>query len=191
VRKGASRDREQKPDEIIAALGIKPGDHVADVGAGAGYMLPFLSRAVSPGGLVYEQDISSEALGRAKERAARLKIENVRFILGDAKDPHLPKGEIDSVLVLDAYHHFEFAQEMLEQIRTALKPGGRLAIVDFFKRGGMANHVRLDRDEVIKQVESFGWKLEASPDFLTNQYILIFIAAEKPETAGMLLDRRA
>jgi ubiquinone/menaquinone biosynthesis C-methylase UbiE len=151
---------------------------VADVGAGIGFMLPYLSRAVSPGGTVYAEDIFADLLDSAKERVRKLKLENVQFVLGDVKDPHLPAGEIDLVLMLDAYHHFEYPKAMLENLRTALKPRGRIVIVDFYKRGGMQNHVRLDRDGVVKEVEGFGWKLDASPELLPNQYIVIFKAIE-------------
>ena len=168
------REQRLKPEWIIATLGIKPGDRVADIGTGTGILLPYLSRAVSPGGLVYAEDIFPDFLDRARAKAEKLKLDNVRFVLGDEKNPRLPQGEIDVAMILDAYHHFEFPKAMLDNIRASLKPEGRIAIVDFFKRGDMSNHVRLDRDAVAKEVERFGWKLEASPEGLENQYILIF-----------------
>lgn len=169
-----NRDQDQKPEALVATLGLKPGDRVADIGVGTGYLLPFLSRAVSPGGVVYAEDIFPDFLERAKQRVEKAGLQNVRFILGDEKNPKLPAGEIDLAVMLDAYHHFEYPKQMLDNIRTSLKPQGRIAIVDFYKRGGMADHMRLDRDAVAKEVEGFGWKLAASPDALPNQYILIF-----------------
>lgn len=168
------RDSDQKPEQLVAALGIKPGDRVADIGTGTGYMLPFLSKAVGSEGAVFAEDIFPDFLERAKKRAEEHRLTNVRFFLGDEKSPKLPAAEADIALLLDAYHHFEFPKVMLDNIRAALKPGGRLAIVDFYKRGGMSNHVRLDKEGIRKEVESFGWKLVGSPDALPNQYILIF-----------------
>lgn len=178
------RDREQTAQKLVAALALKPGENVADVGTGTGYMLHQLSRAVSPGGIVYAEDIAANSLELAKKNAAQLKLDNVRFILGDDKNARLPAREIDAVLILDAYHHFDYPKEMLESIRSALKPDGRIAIVDFFKRGAMANHVDLDRDDVVKQVEGFGWELESSPELLTNQFVLIFRLAPSASLTG-------
>jgi len=168
------RDKDQKPQELVKALGIKPGDRVADIGTGVGYLLPHLSRAVGPDGVVFAEDIFPDFLDKARQKAAEMKLANVRFVQGDEKNPRLPAGEVDLAIMLDAYHHFEYPKAMLDNIRSSLKPEGRIAIVDFYKRGGMANHVRLDRDDVAKEVESYGWQREASPDVLDGQYILIF-----------------
>jgi len=168
------REKNLKPDSIIATLGIKPGHRVADIGTGTGMLLPHLSRAVSPGGVVYAQDIFPDFLERARDRALKQKLENIVFVLGDEKNPRLPPGEIDVAIILDAYHHFEYPKAMLDNLRAALKPEGRIAIVDFFKRGDMRDHVRLDRDAVAKEVEGLGWKLDASPEPLPTQFILVF-----------------
>lgn len=168
------REKRLQPERILATLGIKPGQRVADIGTGTGLLLPYLSRAVSPGGVVYAEDIFPDFLERARARAQKLNLENVVLVLGDEKNPRLPPGEIDLAVMLDAYHHFEYPKVMLDNIRGALKPEGRIAIVDFFKKGDRRDHVRLDREDVLKEVESFGWKLDGSPEALSDQYILIF-----------------
>src|SRR5262245_34311635 len=124
------RDERQKPKELIEAMGVQRGMTVADVGTGIGYMLPFLSRAVGPKrGKVFAEDIFDDFLAGAKQRAENQHLENVTFIKGTEKDPMLPAGEVDQVLVLDVYHHFDYPADMLSGIHKALKPGGRLLIV--------------------------------------------------------------
>ena len=166
-----------KPLELVAALGVQPGDRVADIGTGAGVLLPYLSRAVDPGGLVYAEDIYPDFLERAREKVQKFQLENVLLLLGDEQNPRLPPGEMDLAVMLDCYHHFAFPKAMLDNLRRTLKPEGRIAIVDFFKRDEMRDHVRLDQDGVVKEVQRFGWKLQASPMVLPNQYILIFKSA--------------
>src|SRR5512140_1916279 len=140
----ATRAEEQKPEQLVSELGLKKGDRVADVGTGTGYILPYLSRAVGSDGVVYAEDIFSDFLDRARDKAKSEKLLNVRFVLGADRDPKLPASELDMALLLESYHHFEYPKTMLDNIRTALKPGGRLALVDYYKRGGMAEHERLD-----------------------------------------------
>ncbi len=168
------REQNLKPEALIAAFGIKPGDRVADIGTGTGMLLPYLSRAVQRAGVVYAEDIFPDFLERARNRADQLQLDNVVFLLGGERNPRLPPATLDLAVMMDAYHHFEYPRAMLDSIRTALKPEGRIAIVDFYKRGSMESHVRLDRDAVAKEIEGFGWKLEASPDVVPSQFVLIF-----------------
>jgi predicted methyltransferase len=156
VREG--RDREQKPQELIAKMGLKAGDAVADVGTGSGYMLPFLSRAVGSSGKVYGQDIFEDLLAKARTRAQGLA--NVSFVKGAETDPMLPAGALDQALLLDVYHHFDYPEKMLAALYKSLKPGGRLVVVEYYKNekampGGRAiKHVRIDRPDVIRELEA-------------------------------------
>jgi SAM-dependent methyltransferase len=170
----AEREKSINPEGLVRALGIKPGDRVADIGTGTGLLLPYVSRAVGPTGTVYAEDIFPDFLQKARQRAMERGLENVVFVLGGERHPGLPSGQLDFAIMLDSYHHFEYPRVMLDGIRAALKPEGRIVIVDYYKRGGMATHMRIDRDAVVKEVESFGWKLEASPQVTENQYVLIF-----------------
>ena len=176
---GEGRDTRQKPQELIAALGLKPGMTVADVGTGAGYMLPHLSAAVSPGGKVLAEDIFPDFLEAAKKRAA--KLTNVEYVLGDVKSAKLPPASVDVALVLDAYHHFDYPEAMLGSIREALKPGGRIVVVEYHKNekampnGRALQHIRATRDEFVKEIEGFGLKAVEVKDFLPEvQWMAVF-----------------
>jgi ubiquinone/menaquinone biosynthesis C-methylase UbiE len=170
---------------IVEALRIQPGMTVADLGAGTGVLLPFLSQAAGPHGKVYAQEIFEEFLGHARAFAAREGLKNVEFVLGTEKDARLPAGSTDIAVTVDAYHHFDYPAELLATLRQALKPGGRFAIVDYYKRPGAmgdgprrdfaVEHVRLDIDDVIKEVTSNGFRLLESREHVPGkQYIAIF-----------------
>jgi predicted methyltransferase len=181
---GSHRDARQRPKELLAALRLKPGMSVADIGTGPGYMLPFLVEAVGPGGKVFAEDIFADFLDRAREKAREQSLSNVSFVLGTETSPNLPANAIDVAFILDAYHHFDYPEQMLGGIRQSLKAGGRLAIVDYYKRrGAMSNpnpdfavsHIRLDDTAVIKEVEANGFRMVEHKEFLQgSQYIAIF-----------------
>lgn len=172
------RERLQPP-VLVAALDIRPGATVADVGTGTGVMLPYLSKAVGESGRVLAQDIHQDFLNIAEARVKREELHNVSFVLGADRNPGLPERHVDLVLVLDAYHHFDFPAEMLRHIGRALKPGGRVAIVDFyrFRRSAdgddMRQHVRADKEEVVRELDSYGYELVSQKDHADNQYLLI------------------
>lgn len=176
------REKSQKPRELIAGIGVKKGDVVADVGAGVGFMLPYLVEAVGPSGFIYAEDIQQDFLDKAQERIEAGGWKNVQTVLGDQIDPKLPAGKIDLAFVLDAYHHFEFPLDTLKSLRQSLKPDGRLAVVDFYRgrphptMSGerLKDHIRLDRDGFTKEIESAGFRLDRYFDHLPHQYAIIF-----------------
>ena len=174
------RQERLKPREMLAVLEIKPGSAVADVGTGVGAMLPFLVEAVGPSGRVIAEDIQQDFLDKAEARIKSNAWSNVSTVKGGEKDPNLPESQIDLAFVFDVYHHFNYPSDMLGHIARALKPDGRLAIADMYrKRRGpqdkdMSNHIRADRDEVIKEIEENGFKLLSYRDHGTNQYVLLF-----------------
>jgi len=174
----------QKPDEVVANCGIKPGDVVADVAAGTGYMVTRLSAAVGPTGKLYEEDIQNEFLDLVRDKVAKNKLTNVEVILGDERNAKLPTRCCDLVIVLDSYHHFEWPGEMLASISNALKPKGRLIIIDFYKRPNdfftkfkidYQKHMRLDYDGVLKELDHFGWKHVETKNFLPYQFFAVFV----------------
>lgn len=170
------RDERQKPRELIEAMELKPGMTVADVGTGPGYMLPFLSEAVGPQGRVLSQDLHADFIEQAKKRAADLKLSNVTFVQGTEKHPGLPDDSADVILVLDAYHHFNYPQPMLAGVARALRDGGKLVLVDYYKDGfrGDPGHIRADADEVVKELEASGFRLLTRRDHVPgSQYLLI------------------
>lgn len=172
----SDRDGRQKPKELVAALELQPGNTVVDLGTGVGYMLPFLSSAVGANGKVIAQDIFEDFLKQARATVAANNLHNVEFLHGTDQNPSLPANSVDLVFTLDAYHHFDYPDKMLANIRASLRDGGRFALVDFYKNGFRdPAHIRLDQDGVIKEVESNGFELIRKADHMPGtQYIAIF-----------------
>jgi ubiquinone/menaquinone biosynthesis C-methylase UbiE len=176
----AERDNVQKPAQLVRDMGVRAGMTVADVGTGIGYMLPFLSRAVGPQGKVIAEDIFDDFLEGARQRVESAKLGNVTFVKGSATDPNLPEGQLDLALVLDVYHHFDYPEKMLAALSKALKPEGRLVIVEYYKRPeAMPNnramtHIRIDMPDVIKEVEANQFHLISEKETIKNvQYMLV------------------
>jgi predicted methyltransferase len=126
----ARRDEWQKVDEIFKAMAVAPGSVVADIGAGDGFFTSRLSKLVGTQGKVHAVDISADALRRLRARVAADALTNVDVIEGAVDDPRLPPGTLDAVLIVNAYHEMTQHQRVLAGIRSALKPGGRLVIVE-------------------------------------------------------------
>ncbi len=180
----SSRDRQQKPRELVASLGITAGMTVADVGTGPGYMLPFLSEAVGPRGRVVAEDIFPDFLEAAKRHAEAERLTNVTALLGTQTDPKLAAGSLDLALVLDAYHHFNYPRQMLAHLRESLKASGRLVIVDYYRRpkampfGDALEHIRADQPEVIKEIEGNGFRRLSKHDHIPDsQYVLCWCSS--------------
>ncbi|MEX2262392.1 MAG: methyltransferase domain-containing protein [Bryobacteraceae bacterium] len=177
-----SRDERQKPQELVDGLGLKPGQVVADIGTGIGYMLPYLSRAVGPSGRVYAEDIHDDFLEKAEAKAKKEKLSNVSFVKGIEADVKLAKNSIDMAFALDAYHHMNYPEPIVDSIHRALKLGGRFVVVDFYKREGAMGpgrdargHIRADQADVIREVEARGFKLTSKSEHLKDsQYVLVF-----------------
>lgn len=125
-----TREAWQRVDDIFAALGAKAGASIADVGAGPGFFTERLAAAVGPSGRVYAVDVDASALRRLKERVTSRGLTNVETIQGSVDDPKLPAGALDGALIVNAYHEMTEYHAMLTRIRAALKPGGRLVIVE-------------------------------------------------------------
>jgi len=124
------RDEWQKVDEIFAAMGVSPGDRVADVGAGGGFLSVRLSEAVGEEGRVYAEDITQRLIRELTEQLENLAITNVEPVLGGTDDPNLPADELDAVVIVNAYHEMSEHESMLAGIWRSLQSGGRLVIVD-------------------------------------------------------------
>jgi ubiquinone/menaquinone biosynthesis C-methylase UbiE len=177
----ADRDQKQKPKELVAAMSLKPGMTVADIGTGTGYMLPFLSEAVGPAGSVLGEDIFPDFLEKAQNTAKEHKLANVKFIRGSETDPGLPENGVDVVLALDTYHHWDYPEKMLAALHRELRDRGRLVVVDYYKRpdampgGGAMRHIRLDDADVIKEIEASHFRLLSEHEHTKgSQYMAIF-----------------
>jgi predicted methyltransferase len=123
------RDEWQRPAEVMDALGVKPGQRVADIGSGYGYFTFRLAARVGAEGKVYAVDIDEEAVDKVRQRKEREKLGQVEPILGESGDPRLP-NDLDAVLIVDTYHEFREYDRMTQAVFRALKPGGRLVIID-------------------------------------------------------------
>lgn len=183
-----SRDKTERPRDLVEAMDLKPGMTVADIGTGVGYMLPYLSHAVGPTGTVIAEDIAQDFLDKARTRAQSTGLTNVRFVLGSDRDPKLPGGSVDAILVLDAYHHFDYPEAMLKNIRDSLVSDGRLYIVDYYKtanampNGRALEHIRLNLDEVVNEIESNGFRLVSKHEHVPgSQYMAAFEKKQQPE----------
>jgi ubiquinone/menaquinone biosynthesis C-methylase UbiE len=178
----SGRDAAQKPAELVARMKLAPGMVVADIGTGAGYMLPYLSKAVGASGRVLAEDIFDDFLKTAGEKARAEKLANVSLVKGGERDPNLPENGVDVALALDSYHHYNYPREMLAGIRKALRQDGRLVVVEYYKRpnaigkGDFAvEHVRLDKPDAIKEIEAAGFQLVSEFEQIPNsQYGLVF-----------------
>ena len=189
---GPDRSLWQKPDEIMDALNIADGSVVADVGAGAGWFTVRLARRVGPNGRVYAEDIQRPMLEAIGYRVRREGLTNVETVLGTPEDPKLPAG-LDAVLIVDVYAEVGDPVSLLTDVAAALKPQGRLGIVDFTREGGgpgppMAQ--RVEAADVIRDAEAAGLVLLSRETFLTYQFLLVFgldpsPPAPRPRGAGL------
>jgi ubiquinone/menaquinone biosynthesis C-methylase UbiE len=125
------REREEAVSKLHPSLGVKPGDTVADLGAGSGHHTIRLSKAVGAKGKVYAVDIQKEMINILKQRTAKEKIKNVETVLCTEKDPKLPEKSVDMILMVDVYHELSYPYEVTRELVKSLKPGGRLVFVEF------------------------------------------------------------
>lgn len=172
-------DREawQKPDEIMDALGIADGSRVADIGAGAGWFTIRLARRVGPNGMVIAQDVQRQMLEAVRRRVAREGLLNVETRLGSDSNPNLPSGSLDAVLVVDVYSEVNDRVTFLRNLSAALKPAGRIGIVNYKPgRGGPgpspAEGERVRADAVEQDAQAAGLKVVGRQTLL-YQYLLV------------------
>ena len=125
------RKEEEKPDRVLAALDLKPGMMVADVGAGSGYYSSRIAERLGPDGIVYAVDIQPGMIDILRMQMKQRRLSNVKAILSTETDPRLPTATLDLALMVDVYHELEYPYEMLAAIVKALKPGGRVVFVEF------------------------------------------------------------
>jgi SAM-dependent methyltransferase len=181
---GPDRDAWQMPEAIMDALGIADGSRVADIGAGGGWFTVRLARRVGPNGTVYAQDVQPQMLEAIRRRVDREGLRNVRTVRGDSVDPHLERGSVEAILIVDAYHEFrENGPALLKHLAAALGPGGRLGLIEFTKGDGGPGPPAEDRiaeSRVIADAEAAGLTLARRETFLPFQYFLIFERAELP-----------
>jgi ubiquinone/menaquinone biosynthesis C-methylase UbiE len=175
---GPDRDLWQLPGQIMDALGVAEGSVVADIGAGGGWFTIRLARRVGPNGVVYSEDIQKQMLEATGRRVSKEGLRNVQTVLGMADDPQLP-GMVDAALIVDTYHELDNPVVLMRNIARALKPQGRIGVVDFKKDGlgpGPNLEDRVEPDQIVRDAEAAGLKLVRNETFLPYQFLLIFSA---------------
>jgi ubiquinone/menaquinone biosynthesis C-methylase UbiE len=173
----AERDREEDPDQAIRLLRIQRGSTIADVGAGSGNITIRLARAVGPMGKVYANDIQPGMLQILEKNIARAKLANVVPVLGTIDDPKLPAESIDLAIMVDVYHEFSEPQKMLQRLREAIKPGGRLVLLEYRAEDPdvpiLRDH-KMTKAQVKLEVEHEGFKQSRVFDDLPWQHLFVF-----------------
>ena len=186
------RVAEERPQRVLDAMGLEPGDVVADIGCGSGYYARKIAPLVQPGGRVYCEDIQPEMLEIMQSRAAADGVDGIEPILGTATNPMLPDGELDWVIIADVYHEMSDPGPMLAGIRQALAPGGRVALLEYRVEDGTGDSIKADHAMSVRQVlvewQAAGFELEALHDFLPVQHLFFFRRSGDDSTSRGVTD---
>ncbi|WP_188763115.1 class I SAM-dependent methyltransferase [Sandarakinorhabdus glacialis] len=166
----ASREAAGEAASVMRLLNVRAGQTVADIGAGSGYYTMRLSPVVGPRGRVIAQDIVPKYLNQLKARVRRAGLKNVRFVLGGENDPRLPVGAVDTALLIHMYHEIAQPYELLYRLRAALKPEGRIAVVDLDRTSGQHG---MPRALLVCEVKAVGYDLVSITD-LKPGYLAVF-----------------
>jgi len=171
---GLQRDLWQQPARVIETLAIARGSSVADLGAGGGYFTFRLADAVGPSGTVYAVDVDPDMLSYLRKRALDEKRANVVVIDAALDDPKLPDASVDLVLIVNTYHHIGERTAYFERVKRALRPEGRLAVIEPTGTTGFAAGHSTTRETIRAELNAAGYTETASYDFLERQSFLIF-----------------
>jgi SAM-dependent methyltransferase len=176
----SERLTEEQPDTAIRLLKIPRGASVADIGAGSGYMTVLLAGAVGPTGRVYANDVQPQMVDMLRRRFQGPRYTQVTVVQGAVDDPKLPAASVDLELLVDVYHELSQPQAMLRHLRQALKPSGRLALVEYRKEDPTIpirpEHKMSVRDAKM-EVEAEGFTLSKVDEALPRQHLLVFAPA--------------
>lgn len=174
----AERDDLEQPDKVLSTLNIAPGSTVADIGAGIGYYSLRLAQKVGPQGRVLATDIQPEMLARLRDNMKKTKITNIEPILCTPIDAKLPAGQLDLALMVDVYHELANPEETMAQVRRALKPDGRLVLIEY--RGEdptvpIKPEHKMTLAQVRTEIEPLGFQVQQVFDFLPRQHLIILV----------------
>jgi ubiquinone/menaquinone biosynthesis C-methylase UbiE len=171
------RDKEERPELLMNALQIRPGATVADIGSGTGYFTWRLAEQVGPKGKVYAVDVQQEMLDLTKAAVAKHKVSNVEYVLATDSSPRLPERSVDLVFIAYAYHEFGDPDAMMAAIKRALKPGGRVLVLEYAKESKIAPASPIHKmsfEEIRSEIEPMGFVIDQLLDFLPVQHGVIF-----------------
>jgi ubiquinone/menaquinone biosynthesis C-methylase UbiE len=179
------REQEEEPTKLLAALKLKPGEVIGDVGAGSGYLTFPMARRVGPKGKVLAVDIQPQMLKLIKKRMEKDKVQNVEPVLGTDTDPKLPENAVDLIIMVDVYHEFSHPWEMTAATVRALKPGGRLVFVEYRMEDPEVPiklvH-KMSEKQVLREMEPHPLRWVGTIGVLPRQHIIVF--EKKSKTAG-------
>jgi ubiquinone/menaquinone biosynthesis C-methylase UbiE len=170
------RDERLQINRVMDLLGIEPGRNVADIGAGSGWFTVRAASRLASSGTVYAVDINPESIKYIEQRTTKEQLHNVRTILSKPDDPQLPSDSVDAVLLLKTYHEIAHPIALLSNLRSSLKPGAKVGIID--RNGDGGNH-GVSKDQVIREAVQAGYELQSFQDFVKGDgmdYFLIFTA---------------
>ena len=172
----------QRSSALVDSLDLHAGETIADVGTGVGHFVPYILTKIGRNGTIFAVDIYPEFVDKVRERIATQGWQNVHPVLGTERDPKLPANRLDGAILLDTYHHLDYPEATMQGVRRALKSGGRLFIIDYYRNrpnpaaspDEVRRHIRLDRDDVVKEVETQGFHLTKQFDHMPFMYVLVF-----------------
>lgn len=173
------REVYDRRDQIVEALGLQPGWVVADVGAGTGLFSRLMAARIGKEGTIYAVDIAKSFVDHTVEAVRSLGAAKVEGVVCTPDDARLPENAVDLVFICDTYHHFEFPLKTMASIHRALKPGGRVVVVDFERIEGVSSewilgHVRAGKEVTIREIEGCGFAFEGESKILKENYLVSF-----------------
>jgi len=180
----AGREVFDQRHAVVQALRLQPGMDIADIGAGTGFYSLLFAKAVGGTGNVFAVDVTEDFIFNINRRAREQNLKNIHGVISHQKNTLLAPSSIDLAFVCATYHHFEYPQTMLASIHSALRPGGKLVIIDFRKQAEISSnwvmsHVRSDKQTVIKEIEQAGFRFETESDLLKSNYFLWFVKGNR------------
>ena len=174
---GLGRDAWQKPDQVIDALALLPGQSVADLGSGTGYFTARLARAVAPAGRVYAVDVDADVQEELRERLVDEAVDNVELVLADFDDTKLPDASVDLVFTVNTFHHFEDRPTYFGNLKRVLRPGGRVAVIEYDGSTGLFvkwfGHYS-ERKSLLGDMSAAGYRVVEDLDLLERQSFIVF-----------------
>jgi len=175
-----SREKQEQPQAVIEHLPLNPTDQVADLGTGTGYFAFRIANSI-PEGKVYAVDIQPEMLSVVNRLKKQNQVDNLETVLGTEINPNLPPDSIDVALMVDAYHEFAYPQETMKSLYTALKPGGKVILVEYRQENPMIMikplH-KMSQKQVKKEMKAANFRWQKTQEFLPEQHFMIF---QKPQ----------
>ena len=188
------RQQEEDCEQLLHVLAVQPGQTVCDLGCGNGFYTLRLAELVGPQGKVLAVDIQPEMLSMLNERLEQAGVRNVEPILGSVIDPHLPEASVDLMLLVDVYHEFSHPVHMLRAIRKALKPGGRMVLVEFRLEDPnvpIRLEHKMSKKQILREIPPNGFKLVQEYDKLPWQHVMWFEADSEGDDSAQAGGRRA